>query len=173
MPKPPTPGRLPAANTPRLQDTVRLSADGLAKVLGDLEARVLQTVWSFDAPVPARTVYERVIEEHPVAPLTVITVLNKLVEKRVLRRAKRGDLLHYSARLSEAAFVAHASRRVAEGVLSFRPDAMTASIVDVLAERDPERLAELGRLIRRRMREQAGDFVSDPDAEQATEQREP
>lgn len=142
-----------ADSAPRLHDTVRLSADGLAKVLGDLEARVLQTVWDLAAPAPARAVYERVAEEHPVAPLTVITVLNKLVDKRILERRKVDDLLHYSARMTEAEFVAHASRRVVEGILSFRPDAVAASMVDVLAEQDPEQLAELARLIRRRMRE--------------------
>jgi len=141
--------------SPRLQDTVRLSADGLAKVLGDLEARVLRAVWDLGGSVPARAVYERVMAEHAVSPLTVITVLNRLVDKRVLDREKTDDLLHYAARMTEAEFVAHASRRVVEGILSFQPEAVTASMVDVLAERDPEQLAELSRLIRRRMREQA------------------
>ncbi len=99
------PGRRAEA-APRLQDTVRLSADGLAKVLGDLEARVLRTVWDFGDPVPARAVYEQVMTDHPVSPLTVITVLNKLVDKGVLRRAKVGDLLHYHAAMPEADFIA-------------------------------------------------------------------
>jgi predicted transcriptional regulator len=145
---------MPADTSPRLQDTVRLSADGLAKVLGDLEARVLQTIWDLGTPAPARVVHERVVEAHPVAALTVITVLNKLVDKRVLERHKQHDLYHYSARMSEAEFVAHASRRVVEGILSFQPEAVAASMIDVLAEREPEQLAELARLIRRRMREQ-------------------
>jgi predicted transcriptional regulator len=151
--KPRVPEGARADAAPQLHDTVRLSADGLAKVLGDLEARVLQAVWRCGAPVPARAVYERVMAEHACSPLTVITVLNRLVEKRILVREKRGDLLHYSARMTEAEFVAHASRRVVEGILSFRPDAVAASMVDVLAERDPAQLAELARLIRRRMRE--------------------
>ena len=152
MSKPPKRSR-PGRNTPRLQDTVRLSADGLAKVLGDLEARVLRTVWSFGRPVPARTVYERVAEEHPVATLTVVTVLNKLVTKGILARRKQADLFHYSARMTEAEFMAHASRRVVEGILSFDPEAVAASFVDVLAERDPEGLEELARRIRARMRQ--------------------
>ena len=149
--------RPPADPAPRLHDTVRLSADGLAKVLGDLEARVLRAVWDLGRRVPARAVYERVMADHPVAPLTVITVLNRLVDKRVLDRERTDDLLHYSARMNEAEFVAHASRRVVEGILSFQPAAVTASMVDVLAERDPEQLAELARLIRRRLRERARD----------------
>jgi predicted transcriptional regulator len=140
--------------SPRIQDTVRLSADGLAKVLGDLEARVMRAVWDLGRPSPARAVHARVTRHHKVELLTVITVLNKLVAKGLLRRAKRGDLLHYEARLDEDEFLAQASRRVVEGVLSLGPDAVAASLVDVLAERDPERLAELGRLVRRRLRAQ-------------------
>lgn len=139
----------------RLQDTVRLSAEGLAKVLGDLEARVLRAVWDLGRPASAREVHERVAIRHSVQLLTVVTVLNKLVAKEVLRRAKLNDLYHYEARWSEAEFLAQASRRVVEGVLSFSPDAVAASLVDVLAERDPRRLAELGRLIRRRLEQQA------------------
>lgn len=138
----------------RLQDTVRLSADGLAKVLGDLEARVMSTVWALGRPSAARMVHERVAREHTVAIHTVITVLNKLVEKGLLRREKRDDLLHYEPTLSEDDFRTQASRQVVEGILSFGPDAVTASFVDVLAERNPEQLAELARLIERRIKEQ-------------------
>lgn len=138
----------------RLQDTVRLSAAGLAKVLGDLEARVMRAVWEIGRPATARTVHERIARDHGVAIHTVITVLNKLVDKGLLRREKRDDLLHYEACLSEADFRAQASRRVVEGILSFGADAVTASFVDVLAERDPGQLAELARLVERRMKEQ-------------------
>ena len=137
-----------------LQDTVRLSAEGLAKVLGDLEARVMRTIWSFGHPVAARPVHERIQREHDVALLTVITVLNKLVQKGLLRRAKRDELFHYEARLSEEEFTARASRRIVEGVWSLDPDVVASSLVDMLAKRDPDRLAELGRLIRRKLREQ-------------------
>ena len=142
------------SGTPRLQDTVRLSATGLGKVLGDLEARVMRAVWDLERPVPARVVHERVSNDHDVALLTVITVLNKLVDKGLLARKKRDDLLHFEPRMSEEAFMALTSRRVVEGMLSFDEDAVAASFVDVLAERDPEKLAELGRLIRRRLRNQ-------------------
>jgi predicted transcriptional regulator len=145
----------PPHSSPRLHNTIRLSADGLAKVLGDLEARVMETVWAMARPVPARGVYESIAKTHKVAQLTVTTVLNKLVAKGLLTRHKHHDLLHYSACLTQDEFIAHTSRRVVEGILSFGPDAVAASFVDVLAERDPERLAQLGRLIGQRL--QTGD----------------
>lgn len=100
---------------PRLQDPIRLSADGPANVPGDLEARVLAVVRGFGVPVPARAVHEAVVREHPVAPLTVTTVLDTLVDERFLVRHTVDDLLHYAARLTRETFVAHVNRRVAEG----------------------------------------------------------
>ena len=143
-----------SAGGPHLQDTVRLSADGLAKILGDLEARLMQAIWRARVPTSARAIHERIVDDHSVALLTVVTVLNKLVTKRLLRRRKITDLFHYEAIITEEALMAHASRRIVEGVLSLAPEAVTASFVDVLAERDPDQLAELGRLIRRRLRAQ-------------------
>ncbi len=138
---------------PRIQDNFRLGSQGLAKVLGDLEARIMRAVWDLGAPSPARVVHDVVAESHDVAQLTVITVLNKLVAKGLLRRFKRGDRLHYEARWSEAEFLKHASRQIVAQVLAFEPDVVAASFVDVLAERDPARLAELARAIRRRLRD--------------------
>lgn len=132
-------------------DTLRLSERGLPMLLGDLQARVLRVVWKLGEPASAREIHDRVIKQHQVELLTVITVLNKLVTKGVLRREKRDDVFHYRARLPEAEFMASASRRVMERVLSLGHEAITASLVDVLARRDPEHLAELGRLVRRRL----------------------
>ena len=114
----------------------------------------MRTVWSLATPVPARAVHERIVEEHEVAMLTVVTVLNKLVSKGLLRRAKRDGVFHYGARLTEDEFRAIASRRIVSSILSLGPEAVAASLVDALAEQDPEQLAELGRLVRRKLREQ-------------------
>ena len=149
--------RKKSSERPQIQDNFRLGSEGLAKVLGDLEARVMRVIWDLECAASARDVYTRIAETHDVAPLTVVTVLNKLVRKGLLKRFKRDDLLHYEPRWTESDFLAHASRRIVEEVLAFEPEAVSASFVDVLAERDPKRLAELARTIRRRLREEGGD----------------
>jgi predicted transcriptional regulator len=138
----------------RIQDTVRLSAEGIAKILGDLETRVMHAVWDLDGPAPARTVHEYVHRDHAVALHTVITVLNKLVTKGLLIRTKRSDLLHYEAVLTEYEFRQRESRRVVEGILSFGEGTITASLVEVLAERDPSHLTKLLDLVQRRIDQQ-------------------
>ena len=116
----------------------------------------MRLCWDAAAPLTAREIHERLHEDHPVSPLTSTTVLNRLVRKGLLSRARVNGRLRFSARVEEADFVSKASRRAVEGILSLGTEAVTASIVDVLAERDPEQLAELARLIRRKLREQDG-----------------
>jgi predicted transcriptional regulator len=138
----------------QLHDTFRLSADGVAKALGDLEARVMGVVWSLGGASSARSVHQRVALEHSVTIHTVITVLNKLVRKGLLRREKEGEVLHFSACVTESEFRAEVSRRLMEGILSLGSEAATTSFVDVLARRDPAQLEALGELIRARIREE-------------------
>jgi len=142
------------SDAPRLQDTVRLSANGLAKVLGDLEARVMQVVWPACAPLSAREVHAKIVRKHDVALLTVVTVLNKLVDKGLLRRAKEDGVFHYDPVLTETEFRDQTARRVVKGILSFGPAAIAASFVDALAEQDPDQLAELERLVRERLKKE-------------------
>lgn len=150
----------PGDDTPRRPfsfgpfDTVRPSAEGLAKVLGDLEARVLRVAWSLDRPAPAREVHERVAVDHPVAQVTVITVLNKLVRKGLLTREKREGVYHYAPIHTEEELTHLVSDWVVSGLLSLGSRAVAASFVDVVAERDPEALRELERLIQRRLAEE-------------------
>ncbi len=138
---------------PRLQDTLRLSAAGSGMMLGDLEHRVLEAVWSVKRPMTARGIHERVARTHDVVYITCVTVANRLVEKKLLRRDKKDELYHYAATLSREEFAAYASRYVVQRIVGLGPAAVASSLVDVLAEAAPEQLAELGRLVRRKLRD--------------------
>lgn len=135
---------------------MKLSGDGVGTVLGQLESRLMRLCWDAREPLTAREIHERLRIEHPVSPLTSTTVLNRLVEKGLLERERVDGRLHFSARVNESSFVSQASRRAVEGILSLGAEAVTASFVDVLAERDPAQLEELARLIRQKLREQGG-----------------
>ena len=138
----------------RLQNTVRLSAAGAAMLLGDLEHRVVEAAWAAKRPVTARELFERVSRTHDVVYITCVTVANRLVDKGILARAKVDDVFHYEATLSKAEFTQRASRHVVQRLVSLGSAAVSASLVDVLAERDPAQLAELARLVRAAMKEQ-------------------
>ena len=141
------------SSTPRLQDTLRLSAAGSGMILGDLEHRVLEAVWSVKRPMTARGIHERVARTHDVVYITCVTVANRLVEKKLLRRDKKDELYHYAATMSREEFAAYASRYVVQRIVGLGPAAVASSLVDVLAEAAPDQLAELGRLVRRKLRD--------------------
>lgn len=122
-------------------------------MLGALEHRVLEAVWSVRRTLSAREIHERVARTHDVVYITCVTVANRLVAKGLLCRAKEDDLFHYSATLSREEFASHASRYVVERIVGLGSSAVASSLVDVLAEGDPEQLVELGRLVRRRLRD--------------------
>ncbi len=124
-------------------------------LLGDLEHRLLEAAWALQRPVSARELHDRVVATHQIVYITTVTVANRLVEKGILRREKRNDLFHYSATLTRGEFSEQASRHVVQRIIGLGSTAVSASLVDVLAERDPEQLAELGRLVRRKLKEQA------------------
>ena len=141
----------------RFQETLRLSAAGAGMLLGNLEHRVLEAAWALGQPVTARALHERVAATHAVVYITTVTVANRLVEKGILRRDKQDDVFHYAATLSRQEFSARASRHVVQRIVELGSTAVAASLVDVLAERDPEQLAALGRLVRRKLRERDRD----------------
>jgi len=142
--------------SPVLPATMKRSGDGVGTVLGQLESRLMRLCWDAGKPLTAREVHELLRVEHPVSPLTSTTVLNRLVTKGLLGRERVDGRLRFSARVNESSFVSQASRKAVEGILALGAEAVTASFVDVLAERDPAQLEELARLIRRKLREQGG-----------------
>lgn len=122
-------------------------------LLGDLEHRIMKAAWLLDRPASARELHDRVARSHDVVYITSVTVANRLVAKGLLRREKKNGLFHYSATMSLREFRERASKHVMERVVGLGAAAVSASLVDVLSEREPEQLAELGRLVRRKLKE--------------------
>jgi predicted transcriptional regulator len=67
-----------------------------------------------------------------------------------MTRVKQDDVYHYAPTITKAEFTQRASRHVVQRLVTLGSAAVSASLVDVLAERDPEQLAELARLVQER-----------------------
>ena len=74
--------------------------------LGELERAIMEVVWAADGPVTGRTVVDELTRERPVAYTTVLTVMDRLVGKGMLRRQRRGRAHTYRATRSRAAYTA-------------------------------------------------------------------
>jgi predicted transcriptional regulator len=135
--------------------TFRASREGLAQVLGALEAEIMEYVWGTAAgPVPAREVAERVGGGRGVSYITVVTVMNNLCRKGLLRRERHGRAYHYAPRLSRDRFLGRVSRQVLAGMIRLSPEVAVNSFVDVLTELSPEALGRLQRALEEKRREE-------------------
>lgn len=112
---------------------------------GDLQAEVMTAVWKLgEASV------EDVRAEQPrrrrSAYTTVQTVLNRLVERGLLKRERRGRGFVYRARFDEAD---HLSRSIEERLAEASPDARRTALQQLVGGLDAGELDEVARYANR------------------------
>lgn len=110
-----------------MSDTIRLRRQGLRKLLGDLEASIMEVVWAREpgARLTVREVYEALLERRKIAYTSVMTVMGNLAKKGVLVVEKEGTAYVYIAPLTQAEYTARqVGAIVAELVTDFADPAL-------------------------------------------------
>jgi predicted transcriptional regulator len=114
------------------------------RVLGDLEARVMELLWEV-YPISVRAACERLGSDH--AYTTIMTTMDRLHKKRLLRRKKDGNAFLYEPAMDRSEY----QRRVVEAALTplleHGAAPVLAAFVEVAADLDEKHLAQLERLI--------------------------
>jgi predicted transcriptional regulator len=118
--------------------------------LGKLETDVMDVVWS-DGEVTAREVHGR-LRGRARAYTTIMTTLDRLYRKGLLRRRKDGLAWRYAAQLGRDEFERRLAETLASRILSAHGDAALAGIVDAAENVRPALLDELSKLIAARRR---------------------
>ena len=126
----------------------RLGETGLARVLGRLEARIMEVLWASPAELSVQGVCRAL---GPTSNYkTVMTVLGRLVNKGLLRRRMEGKAYLYQPNLERDDFLRSVADGVIEGLLHEYGDVAVACFVDALEGVSPESIAKLERLLRQR-----------------------
>lgn len=128
----------------------RLNQHGLARLFGELEAKVMHAVWSMDEPT-VQDVVNRLGKRANYK--TVMTVMNRLVTKGFLERRKVSRAFAYLPRFSREELLERLSRQVLDGLISDFGPTVLAQFVDAVAETDRARLAELSTLVESKLAE--------------------
>jgi predicted transcriptional regulator len=76
------------------------------RAFGELEAAIMQVVWSHSGPVTVRTIAEELSSERPLAYTTVSTITERLRAKGALTRVRVGRSFEYAAVQSAEAYAA-------------------------------------------------------------------
>ncbi len=116
----------------------------------------MEVVWD-RGEVTVRDVYETLRHRRDLAYTTVMTVMHNLHRKGLLIQRSEGQAHIYRARQSRSEFVRSKVGEVLDALLENFSEPALAHFVERLRQADPERLAELERLIaERRAREEGG-----------------
>lgn len=132
----------------RPSQSFKLDQRGLARVFGELEAAVMGVIWGLGEASVAE-VCQRLSAGANYK--TVMTVMNRLVTKRVLRRQRASRAFIYRPVETRAAFEQRLSRQVAEGLVLDFGDLAVAQFVDALSAVDPALLAAFEQRLRERV----------------------
>lgn len=133
----------------------RTEGAGLAKLLGSLEAELMDFLWANDGYRTAREVHSG--SGVDVKYITVVTVLNNLTEKSLLDRDRRGNVLVFRPAIAREEFLASASEGVVRGLVDLSPRIAVNSFIGVLDSLAPEDLLELREELRRKAEEESNE----------------
>jgi predicted transcriptional regulator len=129
---------------------------GIRKVLGDLEAEIMELIWARpgDQGTTVRDVFETLSRRRRIAYTTVMTTMARLVRKKLLRARRQGQAYVYSPNFTEEEFISRFVGRILENLLiSF--SGVTLERLERLS--DPRAAARareiLARITRRRAQE--------------------
>ena len=136
---------------------IRPEQQGLRTSLFDLEAEIMETVWSHEwDEFTVADVHGALEKTKEIAYTTVMTTVARLHEKEILDRRKDGRRYVYRPRMDRAEFIEEMTREVLTSLRPVGKQAAVAFLVDRVAEADEEELDRLEALIQARRRAKHG-----------------
>jgi predicted transcriptional regulator len=118
-------------------------------LLGPLESEIMAVMWEVERAT-VRQVVAILQERRSIAYTTVMTIMNNLVTKGLLKRIPQGKAYLYKVALSREAFLRRASEEAVSGVLARFGDLAIARFLEAAAKLPPEELERLKELAKGR-----------------------
>ena len=126
--------------------TIHLHQHGAAKVLGEAEAHIMNFIWETDE-ASVRQVRDGIIKRYKELSFNaVMTIMNRLVIKGLLKKKTKDSMYCYSAALSKKAFAVTVTTDMISAL--FKDPALfgAASFAEVSEGLDGETLTKLRKL---------------------------
>jgi predicted transcriptional regulator len=128
---------------------VRTGKSGLALRLHDLEAVIMEVVWTKHlAPFAVSDILAVLEKQREIAYTTVMTTVARLYEKGLLTRERDGKRYLYAPKLSREQFLEATAREVLDGAVGGHR--ALAMLAEKVSEASAGELDELEALIRQR-----------------------
>ena len=120
-----------------------LKENGIEKVLGELEAKIMEIVWESGCST-ARRIRDRLAQQkRDLSFNSIMTVLNRLVDKRVLKKDTKDRVYTFTPELSRDDFSRLVARDIIASVVKDPTLFSVASFHELAQDLDAETLAKL------------------------------
>jgi len=136
----------------KIANVFRPTREGLGRALGDLEKDIMDILW-LKREATGKEVLTELRGSRSVAITTVLTVLDRLAKKGIVKKTKGESVYMYTAAFSKNEFTDMVSQEVLKGILDISKNSAVASFVNILAQTDPEELDRLSKLIEKKKKE--------------------
>ena len=126
----------------------RLGKTGLARVLGDLEAQVMEVIWASQSPLSVQEVCDSLSAQSNYK--TIMTVLSRLVDKDLLERQKLGRAYLYMPAVSKEDFLKSVADSIVNGLINDYREVAVSSFINAMESASPETLNMLEEFLKQR-----------------------
>jgi predicted transcriptional regulator len=133
---------------------IRPEKHGVRATLFDLEADIMEAVWSSDwSWFSVSQVRDQLLQRRDIAYTTVMTTVTRLHKKGLLRRRRDGRRYLYRTKYSRDALAQAMATEVLDSLEAGGQDAAMALLVDRVSRADADELARLEDMIQARRKE--------------------
>lgn len=120
----------------------------VGKVLGELESEIMEIVWHCPNPILVRDVTENLQHKRKIAYTTVMTIMGRLVEKGLLKRATSGKAYTYQPVYSKERFLTRISRQIIKNFVSKFGESAIAHFAQEVEKLPPDKRKRLAKLLK-------------------------
>lgn len=124
----------------------------MPQIQGDLQAQLMTALWRLESGT-VEQVRSALPPRYRGAYTTVQTVLNRLAERDLLVRSKRGNAIVYTPRLTEAEYVSRSIEQTLAGASTPAREAALAQLIGDLDRDEFTALRRRGRELERKRRQ--------------------
>lgn len=113
-----------------------------ARFLGELEREVMETLWK-ENPLTGREVYEKLSRSRPLALTTILTILNRLIQKGLVRKVPGEKVYLFQPTISRDEWQAAVGRELLLQALNLSPGTVLSTFADILTTLPSDKFLQL------------------------------
>jgi predicted transcriptional regulator len=123
---------------------------GLSKVLGHLESEIMEIIWQKDCEICVRDVFEELLTRRTIAYTTVMTIMGRLAQKKLLKKWKTGKTSYFIPSMSRDEFTRSMVGNVVDSLLEDFTEATLSHFIHRVNKEDSATIDQLEKLLQSR-----------------------